>query len=459
MSEFKFACPVCGQHMMCDVSHGGSVMECPTCFQKIAAPQAPGPDSKFILTGTKVSEKKINVRGVVAPPAAVQEKTFPLAVVIVLVLVIGVGAGVFFFGGKLFHPGLAKGWQTQDIGSVLAAGSVSQAKGVFTVTGDGADIWDQADSFRYVFQPLTGDGTLTARVLNIKNTHVWAKAGVMIRESLNPDSAYALAFVSPSSGIAFQQRDHTAAPASGIWNIYGQTAPYWVRLVRQGDTFSAFASADGTEWAQMGTTKISMGGQVYAGLVVCSHNAAALCQAQFDRVTVEGKAKVAPPAPERKPASAAPPVSDTKWTLLLDTNAISNSPAAGRIHGRDFVVERAAYQNGMLILRAGTRGAMEFGLTINFSGAQPESVSGQSINVTTNADKAARVTLRWKEGSQMMTASIDAGYAMQLEFGALTNNRLPGKIHLCTPDAEKSYLVGSFTADARKPKPKASPQS
>ena len=209
----------------------------------------------------------------------------------------------------------------------------------------------------------------------------------------------------------------------------------------------------------MGTTKISMGGQVYAGLVVCSHNAAALCQAQFDRVTVEGKAKVAPPAPERKPASAAPPVSDTKWTLLLDTNAISNSPAAGRIHGRDFVVERAAYQNGMLILRAGTRGAMEFGLTINFSGAQPESVSGQSINVTTNADKAARVTLRWKEGSQMMTASIDAGYAMQLEFGALTNNRLPGKIHLCTPDAEKSYLVGSFTADARKPKPKASPQS
>jgi hypothetical protein len=50
--------------------------------------------------------------------------------------------------------------------------------------------------------------------------------------------------------------------------------------------------------------------------------------------------------------------------------------------------------------------------------------------VTANADKAARVTLRWKEGGQMMTGSIDAGYAMRLEFGALANNRLPGKTHL-----------------------------
>ena len=56
MSEFKFACPVCGQHMKCDSSQGGSVMDCPTCFQKITAPQAPASDDqKFILTGTQVT--------------------------------------------------------------------------------------------------------------------------------------------------------------------------------------------------------------------------------------------------------------------------------------------------------------------------------------------------------------------------------------------------------------------
>ena len=100
MSEFKFACPVCGQHMMCDVSHGGSVMECPTCFQKITAPQAPAPDAKFILTGTKVSEKRISVHGLdAAAGRAAPKKKFPAAMLaggLALVLVVA-GAAVMMF--------------------------------------------------------------------------------------------------------------------------------------------------------------------------------------------------------------------------------------------------------------------------------------------------------------------------------------------------------------------------
>ncbi|MGA2788784.1 MAG: hypothetical protein ABSF60_14790, partial [Verrucomicrobiota bacterium] len=61
MSEFKYACPVCGQHMKCDSSQSGTVMECPTCFQKITAPQAPeSDDPKFIITGTKTGERPIS---------------------------------------------------------------------------------------------------------------------------------------------------------------------------------------------------------------------------------------------------------------------------------------------------------------------------------------------------------------------------------------------------------------
>ncbi len=60
MSEFKYACPVCGQHIKCDSSQAGSVMECPTCFQKITVPQAPASaDQKFIITGTKVGERPV----------------------------------------------------------------------------------------------------------------------------------------------------------------------------------------------------------------------------------------------------------------------------------------------------------------------------------------------------------------------------------------------------------------
>jgi hypothetical protein len=299
MSEFKFACPVCGQHMMCDISHGGSVMECPTCFQKIVAPHAPAPGTKLILTGTKLTEKKKvahDQEDATATPDEPKQNYIWIIIPVLVAVLVAAGAGAYFFGGKLVSRHYD--WTASDIGDVRVPGTFSRAGETLTLAGSGADIWFQADAFRYVYLKLNGDGVITTRVLNMKNTDTWAKAGVMFRESLNPDSAYALAFVSPSSGIAFQQRDRTAASASAIWNIPDQAAPYWIRLVRQGDAFSAFASADGAEWTQMGTTKISMGGQVYAGLVVCSHNAQTLCQAQFDRVTVEGGTKAAPPAHE-----------------------------------------------------------------------------------------------------------------------------------------------------------------
>lgn len=58
LNEFKFACPVCGQHIMCDASLSGSVMECPTCFQKIIARQVPAANHKFILAGARFSGKR-----------------------------------------------------------------------------------------------------------------------------------------------------------------------------------------------------------------------------------------------------------------------------------------------------------------------------------------------------------------------------------------------------------------
>ncbi len=155
------------------------------------------------------------------------------------------------------------------------------------------------------------------------------------------------------------------------------------------------------------------------------------------------------------PEPIAPPVGDTNWMLNLDSETnFPDAAAAGRIHGQNFIVGRAYLQNGTLTLRSGTGGPVELGVTINFSGAQAEALAGQSINVSTNADAAARVTLRWQEDQQAAKKSIDGGYAMRLEFGALAGNRIPGKIYLCAPDDLKSYVMGTFNAEIRKPKPK-----
>src|SRR2546421_10275382 len=59
MSEFKFACPVCGQHITADSSASGGQLECPTCFRKIVVPQAPSsPDPKFIVSAAEVSKPR-----------------------------------------------------------------------------------------------------------------------------------------------------------------------------------------------------------------------------------------------------------------------------------------------------------------------------------------------------------------------------------------------------------------
>ncbi|HEX9046816.1 MAG TPA: hypothetical protein VF988_07300, partial [Verrucomicrobiae bacterium] len=161
-----------------------------------------------------------------------------------------------------------------------------------------------------------------------------------------------------------------------------------------------------------------------------------------------------PPTKVAPPPKVAPPANDANWTLELDGVKIPKDTAAGRIHGQEFIVDHATFQGSTLTLRQGSHGAVDFGVTVDFQGAQAESLSGQVINISTNADKAARVTLYWTVNDQTYKDRYNNGYAMRLEFGALAKNRLPGKIYLCTPDSEKTYLMGTFNASIAQPKPR-----
>lgn len=187
-------------------------------------------------------------------------------------------------------PSYSKSWISKDIGAVGATGSLLETGSLMIVKGSGADIWYSADEFRYVSKALAGDGTITAKVESMDNTAPWAKAGVMIRESLNADSKYAITFMSPTNGIALQQRTSTGVGATGVSGIAGFTAPYWVRLVRSGNTFTSYRSPDGSTstWTATGTTTIAMNTNVYAGLAVCSVADGTLCSAVFSNVSISG---------------------------------------------------------------------------------------------------------------------------------------------------------------------------
>jgi len=156
-----------------------------------------------------------------------------------------------------------------------------------TMTAGGADIWDTADQFHFAYKRLSGAGSITARVVSISNTNVWAKAGVMIRESLEPGSVHAMIVVTPGSGVAFQRRTTTNG-GSETDTQADITAPQWVRLSRSGNTFTGEYSANGSNWTTLGSIDIAMLPDTYIGLCLTSHNVDATCTAEFSNVTTSG---------------------------------------------------------------------------------------------------------------------------------------------------------------------------
>jgi regulation of enolase protein 1 (concanavalin A-like superfamily) len=167
------------------------------------------------------------------------------------------------------------------VGGPSPAGSASYAGGVFTVNGGGNDIWGTLDQFNYVSQSLTGDGSIVARVTSQANTDPWAKSGIMIKQSTTAGAAYALLAVTPGNEVTFQH-DFNASVGGVSYTFPGA----WLKLTRAGSVITAYTSADGGTWTQVGTTTITMTDPVTIGLFVTSHNAGALNKSTFDHVSV-----------------------------------------------------------------------------------------------------------------------------------------------------------------------------
>jgi regulation of enolase protein 1 (concanavalin A-like superfamily) len=186
--------------------------------------------------------------------------------------------------------------QAADIGAPAPAGSTTYGQGVYRVHAGGADIWGTSDQFHFVYQPMTGDGEVVAHVQSITNSDVWAKTGVMIRETLAADSRHAFALVTAGSGYAFQRRIDPAGVSLHSGGPSG-TAPGWVRLVRTASRFEAFQSVNGSTWTSMGSDTIPMADTVYVGMATTSHNMTTATDAVLDsfKVTASGSTSNQPP--------------------------------------------------------------------------------------------------------------------------------------------------------------------
>lgn len=137
------------------------------------------------------------------------------------------------------------------------------------------------DGFYFVHQSLTGDGSITVAVSSLAEqagmgpgdtqnvTVPWAKAGLIVKESLQPTSAYAAIMVTASHGVRMQY-DYTHDEA-GLRGSVSKTSPRWLRLTRSGGTVTGYNSTDGQTWHKVGTARpASLPATVQVGLFVAS---------------------------------------------------------------------------------------------------------------------------------------------------------------------------------------------
>ncbi len=155
----------------------------------------------------------------------------------------------------------------------LLAGVSSDQRGAPPVpTGPGGE--PVTDSFFFVHQPLTGDGSITVAVsaLDVRiapdlepGTVPWAKAGLLVKDGIRPGSSYAAIMVTGSHGVRMQDNyvnDTAGAPSA---------SSRWLRLDRSGTTITGSESADGVRWTTVGTVHLTgLGPTVQAGLFVAS---------------------------------------------------------------------------------------------------------------------------------------------------------------------------------------------
>jgi len=183
-------------------------------------------------------------------------------------------------------------WTCQDIGSPALAGSQSfdpstGTGGTWTIHAGGTDITGTSDQFRYVSQPLTGDGSISARIVTQSNSSSNAKAGLMFRTSTDPGAPCYAVLVSPGAGIKVQKRVTQGGSTSKIANPTG-TTPVWLKITKAGNTFSAYTSPDGVTWTLIAgsTTTLSLGSSPSEGIAVTSHNANVMGTVTIDGVTI-----------------------------------------------------------------------------------------------------------------------------------------------------------------------------
>jgi len=289
-----------------------------------------------------------------------------------------------------------------DIGSVLKTGSAAfdPAKGEYLIAGGGDNMWFTKDAFHFVWKKMSGDFTLTADIRFVgPGGSPHRKACLLVRQSLDADSAYADVALHGSGLTALQYREPAGDTTHEIQSNI--SAPARVRLEKRGDYISMWVAPTGEELKTAGGyLSVPIKGEFYVGLGVCAHDNKTIEQAIFSNVEL---------TPVSTPTNAMPVLEST-----LETVAVASSDRSVVYHTRDHIEAPNWSRDGKYFLfnskgriyqlpvTGGTPERLDTGVAIRCNNDHGISPDGTQFAVSdqTGADNKSRIYLLPIAGGQ-----------------------------------------------------------
>ena len=174
-------------------------------------------------------------------------------------------------------------WNIIDIGRPLKGGQKITKKD-WTIYGGGDDIWNEDDQFRFIYQKLKNNFELTIKVDSLTNTHTYAKAGIMVRRSLNTNSAHGLInfFPSGNSEYGYREKNGQTMQATSGPKVDWENARLKIKKNNSSVQFSIFSN---NSWELIGELDISKwGNNIFVGLATLSHDNSQLTKAIYSDI-------------------------------------------------------------------------------------------------------------------------------------------------------------------------------
>ncbi|MER5536774.1 putative Ig domain-containing protein [Streptomyces mirabilis] len=184
-----------------------------------------------------------------------------------------------------------RAYGTLGVVAIRTPGSTSYEDGAFTVRGAGVDLTvnGQGMTGQFVRQPVTGDCTVTARLVSRTGATV-DRVGLLMAKSLSPFDQAAGVIVTGGTSAQLMLRKTVAGASAFSGTATGTSIrlPLLLRLKRTGTAFAATVSTDGATWTDLASGEIPGFGDAsyHVGLVVCSRNPLALGTTEFDEVRI-----------------------------------------------------------------------------------------------------------------------------------------------------------------------------